>query len=86
MAMSRVELEARAISRAHDQHVYIRKVAGRPGVYQARSKSEQSAKYTLVANAWGTACSCKGFRYRQSCKHVEALRNRLGRENGPRAA
>jgi uncharacterized membrane protein len=77
--MTEQELQARAIQRAHDQHVYIRRTA-RAGVYVTNSRSEPGVKYTLVAGAGITACSCKGYLYRQSCKHVEALRNRLARE------
>jgi len=77
--MTTAELTARAIQRAHDEHVQIRKTA-RPGVYQTSSKSQPGVKYTLVAGDGITACSCAGYGYRQSCKHVEALRNRLARE------
>ena len=78
--MTRNELEARANQRAHDEHVHIFAVPGRPGVYTTRSKSEPDKRYTLVARDGVTACSCRGFEYRNSCKHVEALRNRLARE------
>ncbi len=72
-------LEARAAQRAHDEHVYIR-ATDRPGVYSTCSKSEPGRKYTLVAKNGVEACSCRGFEYRRSCKHREALRNRLARE------
>jgi hypothetical protein len=49
-------------------------------VYTTKSKSGSGERYTLVARDGIEACSCKGFAYRQSCKHVEALRNRLARE------
>jgi len=73
-------LEARAIQRAKDEHIHIFAVAGRPGVYTTCSRSEPGKKHTLVAKAGIEACSCRGFEYRQSCKHVEALRARLARE------
>jgi hypothetical protein len=60
--MSRAELEARAIQRAKDEHVHIRRTA-RPGV-----------SYTLVSRDGVEACSCKSYAYRGGCKHVEALR------------
>ncbi len=78
--MSVAELEARAIARARDEHVHIFSVPGRPGVYTTKSKSGTGERYTLVARDGIEACSCKGYEYRQSCKHVEALRNRLARE------
>jgi hypothetical protein len=78
--MTRAEIEARAAQRAYDQHVHIFSVPGRPGVYTTKSKSQPGERYTLVARDGIEACSCKGYEYRQSCKHVEALRNRLARE------
>lgn len=78
--MTVAELEARAISRAREEHIHIFAVPGRQGVYQTSSKSEPGRKYTLVAKGGIEACSCRGFEFRQSCKHVEALRNRLARE------
>jgi hypothetical protein len=78
--MSLAQLEARANARAREQHVHIFAVPGRLGVYQTSSKSEPGKKYTLVAKNAIEACSCRGFEYRRSCKHVEALRNRLARE------
>jgi hypothetical protein len=77
--MTTAELQARAIQRAHDEHVYIRRTP-RPGVYHTRSKSEPVFRHTLVVEGSDVACSCRGYEYRQSCKHVEALRNRLARE------
>jgi hypothetical protein len=78
--MSLAEMEARAAQRAHDEHVHIFAVPGRPGVYQTTSKSEPGKKYTLVSKNGIEACSCRGYEYRRSCKHIEALRNRLARE------
>jgi hypothetical protein len=78
--MQRQELEARANAKAHAEHVHIFAVPGRPGVYVTSSKSEPGKKYSLVAKDGIEACSCRGFEYRGSCKHVEALRNRLARE------
>jgi hypothetical protein len=78
--MSRLELEARAIARAHDERIHIFSVPGQPGVYRTSSKSEPGAKHTLVAGGGIIGCSCKGFAYRGSCKHAAALVNRLARE------
>ncbi len=80
--MTAAELEARAHARAHSEHVHIFIVPGRPGVYTTRSKSDPSERYSMVSRDGMEACSCKGFEYRASCKHIEALRNRLAREAG----
>ena len=73
-------LSARAIQRAFDQRVRVFPLSGRPGCYVARSKTDPSIRYTLVVGPEGViGCSCQGFAYRQSCKHAEALRNRLAR-------
>lgn len=77
--MTTAELQARAIQRAHDEHVYIRRT-DRAGVYTTVAKSDPTVKYTLVVSGDILACSCKGFEYRKSCKHSEGLRNRLARE------
>ncbi len=78
--MTTAELTARAADRARTEHVQIRAIAGRPGFYTTRSKTNRAEHYTLVDIDGGQACTCKGFEYRKSCKHVEALRNRLARE------
>ncbi|MCR4294322.1 MAG: hypothetical protein NUW21_02215 [Elusimicrobia bacterium] len=78
--MSTAELRARANDRAHAEHVHIFAVPGRPGFYVTKSKSDPSERFTLVNDGRTLACSCKGFGYRKSCKHVEALWNRLARE------
>ena len=43
--MSRLELEARASQRAHDERVHIFAVPGQPGVYRTSSKSEPGVKH-----------------------------------------
>jgi hypothetical protein len=78
--MTTAELQARALARASDQHVHIFSVPGRPGVYVTRSKSDPRARYNLVVDGDEVACSCSGYHHRASCKHSEALRNRLARE------
>jgi hypothetical protein len=79
--MNQTTLEARAQQRAHTEHVHIFAVAGRPGCYVTKSKSDPSERYHLVAGPDGiVGCSCRGFEYRQSSKHADALKNRLGRE------
>ena len=78
--MTRAELQARAHARAYDEHVYIRAVPRRPGSYTARSRSTPGRRYSLVYRDGAIGCSCPGFYHRRSCKHAEALRNRLARE------
>ncbi|HLZ70096.1 MAG TPA: hypothetical protein VKV26_09345 [Dehalococcoidia bacterium] len=78
--MTTAELQARAIARAHDEHIYIRRVTNRPGVYTARSRTNPHRRYILVDRDGTQACSCPGFTNRASCKHVEGLRQRLARE------
>jgi hypothetical protein len=78
--MDQAQLQARAISRAHSEHVHIFKTP-RQGVYTTKSKSDPAERYNLVVMPDGSAaCSCKGYYYRQSCKHAEALLNRIARE------
>jgi hypothetical protein len=78
--MTNAALLAGAHARAFDEHLSIRAVPNRPGYYTARSRTEPWRRYSLVALGDDVACSCAGFHYRRSCKHVEALRNRLARE------
>lgn len=79
--MTTAELHARAIQRAHDEHVHIFKVPNRPGVYTTLSKSRPRARYVLVVEDDGTVgCSCRGFLNHKACKHAEGLLNRLARE------
>jgi hypothetical protein len=78
--MTAAELQARAIARAHNEHVYIRSVPNRPGVYTARSRTDPHRRYVLVDRDGEQGCSCAGFAHRRCCKHVEGLRNRLARE------
>jgi hypothetical protein len=79
--MNQTTLQARAQQRASEQHIHIFAVSGRPGCYVTKSKSDPAERYHLVAGPDGiVGCSCRGFEYRQSCKHAEALKNRLARE------
>jgi hypothetical protein len=78
--MTDAELMARAHARAFDEHLYIRAVPNRPGYYTVRSRNAPRYRHSLVALGNDVACSCSGFHYRRSCKHAEALRNRLARE------
>jgi hypothetical protein len=79
--MSQATLEARANDRSHREHVHIFRVPGRPGIYTTKSKSDPTERYSLVAGPDGiVGCSCKGFEYKQVCKHSQALLNRLARE------
>jgi hypothetical protein len=79
--LTREALEARALQRARDEHIHIFQVPGRPGFYRTRSRSNPHERHSLVAGPDGiVGCSCSGFYYRESCKHVEQLKNRLARE------
>ncbi len=79
--LSREALEARALERARDEHIHIFQVPGRPGFYRTRSRSNPRERHSLVVGPDGIiGCSCDGFYYRESCKHVEQLKNRLARE------
>jgi hypothetical protein len=69
------------MQRAFDERLHIFAVPGRPNCYVVRSRSDPAERYHLVAGPGGAVgCSCRGFEYRQSCKHAEALMMRLGRE------
>jgi hypothetical protein len=79
--MAQETMQARAQQRAREQHVHILAVLGRPDCYVTVSKSYPRERYSLVAGPDGiVGCSCKGFEYRQICKHSQALLNRLARE------
>jgi len=78
--MTTAELKARAHQRAHDQRVHIFAVPGRTGYYTTKSKSDPAKRYSLVIVGGEVACSCPGWNARRSCKHSEALENRLARE------
>lgn len=78
--MTSEELEARALTRAYRERVHIFSVPGRPGVYVTRSRSNPEERYNLVARDGVVACSCKGYEYRATCKHAQALLNRRARE------
>jgi hypothetical protein len=69
------------MQRAFDERVHIFAVPGRPNCYVVKSRSNPAERNHLVVGPGGAVgCSCKGFEYRQSCKHAEALKMRLGRE------
>jgi hypothetical protein len=79
--MCREALQARAMQRAVEERVHIFAVPGRPNCYVVKSRSDPAERYHLVAGPGGVVgCSCKGFEYRQSCKHAEALLTRLARK------
>lgn len=78
--MTSDELQARAIQRAKDLNTHIMRLRGRPGVYTCTSSENKRKHYVLIARDGMEVCSCEGFAYRQNCRHVEALRNRLARE------
>lgn len=79
--MNRETIEARANAKAHALHTHVMAVPGRPGVYTVTSASEPGVKHFLVVRDGDVAgCDCRGWQYRQSCRHAEAARNRLARE------
>lgn len=79
--MSEAQLLARAAQRAREEHVHVFAVAGQPGHYLTKSKSNPGERYNLVVGNDGiVGCSCKGFEYRCVCKHASALEARLARE------
>lgn len=77
--MSAAQIDARALARATDERVRINAVPGLPGRYWTSSKSAPGVRYALVDTGREVACSCPGFQYRASCKHVAGLLKRLGR-------
>lgn len=78
--MNAATLEARALAKAKALHTHVMKVAGREGVYTVTSESEPGVKHYLVSKNGVDGCDCRGFQFRQSCRHIEALRARLARE------
>lgn len=78
--MSQAQKEARATQRAKDEHVHVFAVAGRPGVFTTKSKSDPTERHTLVVDGTQVHCSCKGYEYHRVCKHQQALVSRLARE------
>lgn len=78
--MTRETLEARANAKAHALHTHVLAIPGRPGCYSVTSESEPGVRHYLVSKGGVLGCDCRGWAYRQSCRHAEALKNRLSRE------
>jgi hypothetical protein len=74
--MTRQELQARAADRAVAQHVKPYRLSD--GSFAVPSATTDGIAYTVRVNVDGEPeCTCLGFQYRQSCKHVEAVRSLL---------
>jgi hypothetical protein len=85
MAMTQAELDQRARQRSIDERLHTFKLAGRP-VYLVRSRQSEPGSMHEVTIDPRTGqiqdCSeCKGWLYRQSCTHSQAVVRRLEREH-----
>lgn len=70
-----------AKARAHDMHVRTMAVPGRERrQYFTLSQSQDDVQYTMTRQDNGWTCSCKGFFYGHTCKHLGALALRAERE------
>lgn len=80
MAMTHAEIVDRARQRADAEHLHTFKIS--EDLYLVKSRNLAPGTHHMVTvDAHGTiACDCPGYRYRQSCTHVEAVRRRLERE------
>ncbi|QJW93116.1 hypothetical protein [Frigoriglobus tundricola] len=41
-------------------------------------ESERYSVFCAAAGPWGDTCDCKGFTYKATCKHVDAVRALVG--------
>jgi hypothetical protein len=74
--MTREQLQARAADRAIAEHVRPYRLSD--GTYAVPSTTTDGIAYTVRVNVDGEPeCTCLGYQYRQSCKHVEAVRAQL---------
>jgi len=84
--MTHTELDQRARQRVVDEHLHTFKVAGQ-ALYLVRSReTEPGAMHQVRINSRHdvTSCTCKGWFYRRSCTHSQAVMRRLEREGGIR--
>ena len=45
--------------------------------YEVQSNSDPSKKYTVTKYPDGNfSCNCPGFKYRNTCKHIETIKNK----------
>jgi hypothetical protein len=87
MAMTQAELDERARERAISERIHTFKIAGQP-VYMVRSRNTEPGAMHQVRVLGGAVqhCTCKGWYYRQSCTHAQAVTRRLERESKRRPA
>ena len=75
--MPKPACEQKAVERARAERIRIVKLVGQER-YLARSRTVEPGSYYELTVAWGRVrCSCPGFTYRASCKHVAALQARI---------
>jgi hypothetical protein len=81
MALSQAELDERARRRAVEEHLRTWELAGQD-TYLVKSRlSEPGSMHQVTAPAGQvTSCTCKGWYYRRSCTHAQAVLRRLERE------
>jgi hypothetical protein len=83
MAMTQVELETRATSRAADEGLHTFRLAGQDAYLVKSRKSDPGGMHVVRVDSAGHVldCSdCKGWEYRRSCTHAAAVSRRLERE------
>jgi len=49
-----------------------------PGVFDVPSLSKEDDSYTVHWHGIGGRCECKGYRHRQWCIHLEAVKIKAG--------
>jgi hypothetical protein len=79
--MTTQELDQRA--RARSTGVKTWKAAGQPLYFVRSLTTEQGAMHTVRVTVVGeiAECSCKGWEYRLSCVHSQAVLKRIERES-----
>jgi hypothetical protein len=81
--MTKAELDGRARQRSIDERLHTFKVVGRP-LYLVRSRhTEPGAMHEVRIDPQQRTiehCTCKGWAYRASCTHSQAVLRRLERE------
>lgn len=45
-----------------------------PNFWEVKSLSQVGVRYIVYFKSTGGRCSCKGFQYRGTCSHLEAVR------------
>jgi hypothetical protein len=79
--MTTTELDQRARTRSTGVKTW--KAAGQPFYFVRSLTTDPGAMHTVHVTVGGTIaeCSCKGWEYRRSCIHSQAVLKRLEREN-----